>query len=387
MDESEYRNICKNFNKYPNFKEENGILYRLEGERKLQVIRDYEFEGLMYMVHDHELSGHFGVKATQNRVKENYWWKGMMKDIEGYVKSCEKCQKRGKPQGKHELHNVEIDEPFARIGIDIVGPLPPTEKGNRYIVVAMDYFTKWPEARALQRATAKEVATFIYEDIICRHGCPKRILTDRGTHFNNRMVKELVEKFEFKHGFSTPYHPKTNGLVERFNKTLCESLAKLGEENWDEHISPVLFAYRTKIQESTKMKPFYLVYGREARFPINNDDNKVSLLERVKYLLGKFPKERYKAKLNVKETQMKQKDYHDSKVKKKHEFNVGDKVLLYDAAREHWYSGKLQDKWRGPYYVHEVIVNGSYKIKELDGKIRKTPVNGELLKLYVSRNG
>src|SRR5204862_7162233 len=96
---------------------------------------------------------------------------------------------------------------------------------------------------------------------------------DRGTHFKNRLIDYLVQKFEIKHLFSTPYHPQTNGLVERFNRTLCESLAKLSPDNenmWDKHIQPVLFAYRTTPQSTTKMTPFYLVYGREAKLPIDS---------------------------------------------------------------------------------------------------------------------
>ena len=95
--------------------------------------------------------------------------------------------------------------------------MPITSKNNRYIVVVIDYLTKWPEARALPTAIADQVANFIYEDIICRHGCPAKILSDRGTHFNNQVIQELTQKFEIKHHFSTPYHPQTNGLVERFN--------------------------------------------------------------------------------------------------------------------------------------------------------------------------
>ena len=89
---------------------------------------------------------------------------------------------------------------------------------------------KWPEAKAIPEATAKEVSEFIIKDIICKHRSPRKILSDRRSYFNNGMIRELMEKFEIKHGFSTPYHPKTNGLVERFNKTLCEALAKLKED-------------------------------------------------------------------------------------------------------------------------------------------------------------
>src|SRR5205823_2423980 len=142
------------------------------------------------------------------------------KEYNEIIENIEKEEKyvweKGVLYRKNEGHTIEAKEPFYMVGINFVGPLPITEKGNKYIIVAMDYFTKWPEAKAVKEATAKEVSTFILEEIICRHGCPKRILSDRGSHFNNEMIKELMGKFKIKHGFSTPYHPKTNGLVERF---------------------------------------------------------------------------------------------------------------------------------------------------------------------------
>ncbi|GET63738.1 DDE-type integrase/transposase/recombinase [Rhizophagus irregularis DAOM 181602=DAOM 197198] len=220
MEEEEYNRIARNINDEREYEIIGGLIYKIKDEKRLRVIRKYEFEGLMYIAHDHELSGHFGIDATYNRIKDG-----------------------GKPIGKHELNVIKVIEPFYQIGIDVVGPLPATKRNNRYIVTAMDYFTKWPEAKALETADAKEIARFIYEDIICRHGCPKKILSDRGSHFNNKLVKSLMEEFQIKHNFSTPYHPKTNGLIERFNKTLCESLAKLSNiEDWDLKVPGVLFA-------------------------------------------------------------------------------------------------------------------------------------------------
>lgn len=385
MNEEEYKRIVKNIEKEKDYRVVEGILYRIEGNKELRIIRRFEYEGLMHMMHDHELSGHFGIDATYRKIKEKYYWKGMFKDIEVYVKSCDRCQRRGKPQGKHELHSIKAEEPFSQIGIDVVGPLPITEKGNKYIVVAMDYFTKWPEAKAIKRANAAEISKFIYEEIICRHGCPRKILTDNGTEFNNQLIKDLTGKLGTQHKFSTPYHPKTNGLVERFNRTLCESLAKLGGKDWDDKIAPVLFAYRTKIQKSTKMKPFYLLYGREAKLPVDKDINRITLGERVKELMHDLTESWNRAKENIKGSQEKQKEYYDKHGKRKQEFNVGDKVLLYDAAKEKQWSGKLNDKWKGPYYIYRKIIYGSYQIKEIDGRVLKTPVNGELLKLYFDR--
>ncbi len=108
--------------------------------------------------------------------------------------------------------------------------MPITREGNRYIVVAMDYFSRWPEARSLKAANTETVATFIYEEIICRFGLPRVIQSDRRTHFVNEVIRKLTKKFRVKHSLSSPYHPQSNGLVKRFNKTLCEGIAKVAEE-------------------------------------------------------------------------------------------------------------------------------------------------------------
>jgi hypothetical protein len=387
MNENEYKKIIKNITSENNYEISSGQLYRKMNNQRLKVIQRYEFEGLMYLFHDHEISAHFGIQTTYEKIKERYYWKGMLKDIEAYIKSCKQCQLRGKPVGKHELHSIRVKEPFYQIGIDIVGPLPITEKRNKYIVVAIDYFTKWPEAKAIPEASAREVSTFIFDDIICRHSCPQKILSDRGSHFNNQVIKLLMDKFKVKHGFSTPYHPKTNGLVERFNKTLCEALAKLGQENkqWDENIPSVLFAYRTRKQDSSKMKPFYLTYGRNERLPTDISEPSGNMTQRINHLINELPSERHDANNNIKKAQEHQKEYHDKKYKRKQDFKIGDKVLYYNAAKEKQWSGKLDPKWKGPYYIHEVMLNGSYKLKELNGLIVKTPVNGEWLKIYNDR--
>src|SRR6266542_3093218 len=119
---------------------------------------------------------------------------------------------------------------FERWGIDIVEPLPIIKEGNRYIVVAVDYFSRWPEARPLKTANVDTVVTFLYEEIICRFGASRTLQSDRETHFVNELIQKLTKRFKIKHSLSSPYHPQSNGLVERFNKTLCEGIAKLAEE-------------------------------------------------------------------------------------------------------------------------------------------------------------
>ncbi len=154
----------------------------------------------------------------------------MYENIRNYVKTCDDCQRRGGLQKNNIIHPIPVKALFQRIRIDIVGPLTITRRGNHYIIMAIDYFTKWLIAKALKEAMAKAVSKFIYQKIICEHGYPKVLQSDRGTHFVNRVIEDLTEKFRIKYRLSSPYHLQTNGLVERFNQTLCEKLAKLSEE-------------------------------------------------------------------------------------------------------------------------------------------------------------
>jgi hypothetical protein len=286
------------------------------------------------------------------------------------------------------LNPIKVGKPFERIGIDFIGPLEKTKNGNKYILVVTDYLTKWPEAEAMKEATAENVIRFIYERIICRHRCPKIILSDRGTHFRNKIVDGLCQKFEIKHKLSSPYHPETNGLVERFNRTLCESLAKVSEnENeWDEHIESVLFAYRTTKHSTTKRIPFFMTYGRKAILPIENleideDFENTAIIRRI-YELINLVEERDEALKNIEKSQMLQKTKYDKNVKEEILFNIGDKVLLKDAAKEKQWSNKLSSKWKGPYYIHEIFGNGAYKIRTMDGKVLRASYNIKHLKKY-----
>ncbi len=164
----------------------------------------------------------------------------------------------------------------------------------------MDYFTKWPIAKAFKEATAKVVSKFIYQKIICEHGCPEVLQSDRGTHFVNRVIKDLTGKFRIKHRLSSPYHPQTNDLVERFNQTLCEKLAKLSEETdyWDEFVDSVLIAYHTTKHSATGITSFLLTYGREAVLPI--DEIKLLMIyERMMSIVEEIPHIREEARLMI----------------------------------------------------------------------------------------
>jgi len=155
----------------------------------------------------------------------------MAKDVKQYIAACYQCQMKKPMQKINELHPISPSRLFDRWGVDVVGPLPIMLKGNRYIIVAVEYLSKWQEAKAVSEANALSISNFLYQNIICRFGCFTQLHTDRRTEFVNEIVEKLTEKFRVKHHRSTPYRPQANGLVERFNKSLCDLLVKLVEES------------------------------------------------------------------------------------------------------------------------------------------------------------
>jgi transposase InsO family protein len=159
---------------------------------------------------------------------------------------------------------IEVNEPFEMVGVDVIGPLPQTTKGNEYLVVFTDYLTKWPEAFAVPNQESLTIAKLLVEEIICKHGAPKKLLSDRGKNFLSDLMHDIATIMKIKKVNTTAYHPQTDGLTERFNKTLIQMISMYTDKNqhdWDEFLPFVLFAYRTSVQDSVKETPFFLMYG------------------------------------------------------------------------------------------------------------------------------
>ena len=142
----------------------NNYLYRKDKRKEnnlLRVIRSYEMEPVLYMMHNDPSAGHFSTDTMFDKIRSRYYWPQMYENIRQYVQSCDACQRRGKMKTRQYLHPIPVHSPFYQIGLDFVGPLPATENGNKYIIVAIDYLTKWPEAKATPTATAEDTEKFI----------------------------------------------------------------------------------------------------------------------------------------------------------------------------------------------------------------------------------
>ena len=398
LTDHEKRTLIKQSNYY---QLKNKLLYkknRKDPEKPIRVIKWTEVEPVLYMMHSHPTAGHLGTDAMYYKISERYYWDQMYRDIQNYIRSCETCQKRGKSKRKEPLHPIQVGRAFERIGIDLVGPLPITTQNNRYIIVATDYLTRWPEAKAVPDAGAETLAKFIFEEIVCRHGVPKMILSDNGRNFISETVRLLCEKFLIKHIFSSPYHPQTNGMVERLNRTLCNSLAKVKgkDEDWDMHIPAVLLAYRTKKHATTGYTPFQLVYGRQAILPIEatlpieqpETDKEVSLensiLHRAFELIDKLPHQHSQAQKNTEKSQKKQKVRFDSKIQAE-EFEIGDKVWIQRKDIEASRSAKFEEKRTGPFIIQAKLNNGAYKLSTLKGKTLLGYYNSDRLSKYYEK--
>ena len=188
-----------------------------------------------------------------------------------------------------------------------------------------------------------------------------------------------MEKFRIKYRLSSPYHSQTNGLVERFNQTLCEKLAKLSEktDQWDEFVDPVLMAYRTTKHSATGVTPFLLTYGREAVLPID-ETKPLTIHERMMSIVEEISHIRKEARLMIQKAQDRMIQQTPEKERR---FIVGEEVLYRDLAKESWYSGKLEPKWKGSYQIAVIFLNGSYKIADQE-EVLQTLINGDRLKLY-----
>src|SRR6266540_2410977 len=309
----------------------------------------------------------------------------MMKDIKEYAKTYFQCQQKGSMRQNNQKRTISLTDIFERWGINIVGPLSIIREENRYIVIIMDYFSRWPEVRPLKVANVNTVATFLYEEIICRFGVPRVLQSDRGTYFVNEIIQRLTKRFRIKYSLSSPYHPQSNGLVERFNKMLCKRIAKLAEEvnQWDRFIQPILFAYRTKKLRISKQSPYMLVYGREPTLVIDYGKYGGSIVERLLEITEKVSQLREAARKAIRKSQAEL----DRKFEgmKTQEFQKGDLVWYFDKPAVMRHDTKFQLKWKGSYQISAVLDKGAYRLT-LDGKELKSTVNGNLLKPYYDRS-
>jgi hypothetical protein len=225
-------------------------------------------------LHGGKTAGHLGEHKTLAKVRMRFFWHGQKHDIIDFCKKCNLCAQKKPPhiKNKAQLQQYVVGAPLERVSLDIVGPLPRSDSGNKYVLVVGDHFTKWMEAYPLPNIEAKTIAEKFTYEFISRYGVPLEIHTDQGSQFQSHFFRELYSILGAHQTRTTAFRPQSDGLVERFNRTLENMLSlyvDVEQTDWDKFVAPMTMAYRATPQESSQVTPNTMVLGRDINLPID----------------------------------------------------------------------------------------------------------------------
>jgi hypothetical protein len=384
---------------------QNGVLMRKwrppdvsaddEWAFRYQIIvpKSYQSE-ILSLAHDTPLSGHLGINKTFRKITTHFYWPGIRKDVAEFCKTCHTCQMVGKPNQvipKAPLKPIPaFEEPFSRIMIDCVGPLPKTKNGNQYLLTIMCVSTRFPEAVPLKNIKAKTIVQALTK-FFTLFGLPKSIQSDQGSNFMSGLFQQVMHELGIKQFKSSAYHPESQGALERFHQTLKNMIRMYchdTEKNWDEGIHLLLFAARDSVQESLGYTPFELVFGHNVRGPLKllkekllvDDDGPSNLLQYVSDFRTKLTKACDLARENLKSAQKCMKEKYD-KNSVQRSFQIGDKVLAFLPVP----GAPLHARYFGPYVVEKKENELNYVIVTPDRRKRKQLCHVNMLKPYHER--
>lgn len=358
---------------------ENDILKRrweaVDGKSsKLQVIVPSSMkEDILSEMHGGVSGGHMGINRTLNKIKEYFYWPDMRADVENAISRCDRCEAAKGPQRKSRAHLQQylVGAPNERIAIDVAGPFPTSMSGNKYILVVMDYFTKWVEVFPIPNQEAVTVAEVIVNNWISRFGIPLELHSDQGRNFESLLFKEMCSLMSIRKTRTTPLHPQSDGMVERFNRTIESFLVKVINKDqsvWDKHIPMFLLAYRTSVHESTGKTPSEMMFGYNVRLPSellfgSPPSTSKTITEYGGQLRKRLEETHENARDKLKLTSDRMKHNYDISSTLR-VFNEQDLVWLYNPQRTLKVSPKLTPKWEGPYTVIKKLNDVVYRIRK-----------------------
>ena len=355
------------------------------GENLVQVVVPKKYRNMLVEIaHASDMSGHFGVKKTREKLLNDYFWPGMTASVKAFCKSCEICQKVGKPQHHPRVTPLKpmiaIGQPFEELTLDCVGPLPKTKKGNEYLLTVMCNSTRFPDAFPLRSISAPKIIE-VLQKFISYFGIPKKIFTDQGSNFMSKKFQEFLKGLNIDHITSTPYRPQSQGKLERFHGTLKTMIRSYCDNNnWDVYVPYLLFAVRDSVSSATNYTPFQLVFAHNVRNPLKLVKEQLYQSEDV--LSVEELKENVRKAWEVAQKHAEQ--YHEGmktlydRKSEDREFKVGDEVLVLLPT-----PGKpLAEKYVGPCTVTEKVSEKNYKIRFTEGRRNEKVFHIDRLKKY-----
>ena len=367
----------------------NDLLIR-ETETRKQLILPEKFHGLVFS-ELHAKLGHLGADRVEELARQRFYWPYMRKDVATFLRQKCPCIASKKPNVLERAPLVPIVTtcPFEMICIDFL-KLDVCKGGYQYVLVVTDHFSRFSQAYATKTKSSKVAATKLFDQYILQFGFPKRIHHDRGAEFNSGLFRELHRLAGIQISNTTLYHPMGDGQVERFNRTLCNMLKAIPEsekKNWKDYLPKLTFAYNSTINKTTGYSPFFLMFGRESRlpidsiFPMDEVENKNIPYKEFVRQWEKSMKEAYKiADTEIRKSAAYNKKYYDKKIRYV-DIAPGDRVLVRNV--EKGGTGKLRSFWEQKIYVvvskHELVP--VYSIKPLNGKKIKIVHRNMLMKV------
>ncbi|KAJ3701189.1 hypothetical protein LUZ61_004894 [Rhynchospora tenuis] len=350
---------------------------------------------LLKETHQGICGSHQGPRTLGKRImRQGYYWPSLRRDAEDLVRRCAQCQfhARISHMPPNNLKPITSPWPFDIWGMDILGPFPQARGNLKFIVVAVEYFTKWIEAKALSLITSQKITDFLEHQIVYRYGIPNAIITDNGRQFTGAPFKNYCRGLGIDINFAFVCHPQSNGLAEVSNRTILEGLKKKieGTKNtWPEYLSEVVWAYNTTPRSATERSPYALVYGMEAVIPMEivhptlrtinystqrNAERRMEELEVIHEL-------REEASARQAEYQRKMRRAFDKKVAPRH-FQPGD-LVLRKAAAAGKHIGKMDPVWDGPFEIVKSAGERAFYLKNAQGKVLANSWNAsDLRKFY-----
>ncbi|CAF1241976.1 unnamed protein product [Rotaria sordida] len=365
------KNILNNIKKYKNYMIKDNLLMRRLNPPVPYVPQGDFRKTILQIYHDTAANGaHFGRDKTIHKIKQRYFWPSMYKDINNYVKSCIICAqynpRRQKTPGK--LQPIKPPEGvWQLVSMDFHGPINPTSRrGNKYIICLTDILSKFVITKAVRDNTAQTAVKFLKEDVISKFGTPRCILTDNGTHFTSTLMNELIKQIGSTHLYSTPYHPQSNGQVERYNSTMDAKIAALSniqKTDWDDQLPFVTFNYNTSIHSSTKQIPFEMMYGRTPILPFDYQEDNVTIQyddEHVNKLNQFLTKLNEQARINIIKNQERYKQRYDTN-RSDPSYNVGDLVLVKTLNMH----SKFNVRYEGPFRIIKTLTPKTFIVQHI----------------------
>lgn len=335
---------------------------------------------ILVKFHEHILTGHPGSNRLYNVIRENgYYWFGMKTDIRDFLKTCDQCQKIKIDRHPTKVPMVITDtakEPLEKISMDIVGPLPLTISGNRFILSLQDHLTKFLFLKAMPQHTAETVAKNLLT-FFASFGLPKTLLSDQGTEFRSQVITKLTNDFGISHIFCSPYHPESNGALERSHSTIKEYLkfyVNTDKDNWDDFLDTAIFSFNNSVHSATNFTPFELMFGRKI---IINTKNK-TYDDHLSNLLQTFKNTHAQACENIIQKKIKSKKKYDESHSSDFRFYPGQFALLRDMLPTS--AKKLAPTFKGPYLIKQIAFPNV--ILDINGQEKS--YHSKLLKPYIS---